>query len=164
MSKRLDDARFMAEIRGAAEGGAQIMPADVLRIFRIFGDEELERKRLEILLLEDPRPLSEAEIELARERIDAAVRKSKQRFCSFGHDGFELHETEGAAREAAAAELEACREVAPDGWPEDMEGIGWGRLEIVERVKAVERRPWTDADGAATHDEWVDYRLVPAGS
>lgn len=41
-----DTDRFLAEIRGAAEGGAQIMPYDVLRIFEIL--EELGRENLRL--------------------------------------------------------------------------------------------------------------------
>jgi hypothetical protein len=80
-------------------------------------------------------------------------------------DGFDLHDSEDAARKSAEAALEAERENARDGWDEDaVLQICWGL--IIGRVEEVERRPVEDGDGldGSKIDEFVDYGLVEDGS
>lgn len=79
-----DTDRLLASARASAEAGLSLCSYDVLRLLRVIeehGREVLrlraETKRLEGLLLDEPRPLSETEEELARARIAVDVLRRK---------------------------------------------------------------------------------------
>ena len=84
------------------------------------------------------------------------------RFYSYDPDeGFEEHNTADEASDRAEAALEACREQAPDGWPEEVHGIHWGRIlpleTIVETRGTQEQDAYAQAKGCSY---WCDYHLA----
>jgi len=85
------------------------------------------------------------------------------RYFSYEPDtGFEEHETEKEAREAAEELLAWYRDEASNRWDENVTGICWG--EIKQCIIEVDRRPVRDGDMVSPAiDEIVDYRLVDAG-
>lgn len=68
--------------------------------------------------------------------------------------GIAFHETEAAAKAAAEASLAAERDLAGEGWSENVEDICWGK--VLGRVVETDRRP---AGPEAGYDETVDYAL-----
>lgn len=87
-------------------------------------------------------------------------------------DGFEMHDTEAAARERAEKALEYYKdEAAGDGWDEEVEQVCWGKCaQKVELLWRKDRPPKDqldesncDKDGLAwgEWDEMRDYGLCP---
>ena len=92
--------RFLAEIRGAAEGGAQIMPYDVLRILRIVeyqGREILRLRVSEPQPVSGPRSLNAELVALGVPRVTVALLSADERRALI----------RAALREASAADCES---------------------------------------------------------
>jgi hypothetical protein len=98
---------------------------------------------------------------LSRRAADEGAVVVVERWFSYSMegDGFELHNTEDAARSKAEKELSIERDAADEGWGEFVDSICWGRL--YGKVDEVERRPTTEDDANASQfDEIVDYGLI----
>lgn len=94
------------------------------------------------------------------------------KYFSFTQDeGIAFHETEDAARKAAASSLETYRDVAADdGWPEDTTDICYGKiLGAVEQTSRTERPDnltdeGEDEGGTFWQEHWdhmATYELKP---
>lgn len=70
-------------------------------------------------------------------------------------DGFEVHETEDAARKRADEIMESCRDAAADdGWPEYTNEVCWGEVLQV----ACETRRW-EAEPGGRFDYMAEWEL-----
>ena len=78
-------------------------------------------------------------------------------FFSYDHeDGIEFHETAEEAKARAEKALDMDRDVAEDGWDDNVTDICWG--EVKGRVVETMRHPTTPEDNTDC-DEWVDYAM-----
>lgn len=78
-------------------------------------------------------------------------------FFSYDHeDGIEFHETAEEAKARAEKALDMDRDVAEDGWDDNVTDICWG--EVKGRVVETMRRPTTPEDNTDC-EEWVDYAM-----
>ena len=79
-------------------------------------------------------------------------------YFSYDHeDGIEFHETAEAAKARAEKALEMDRDIAPDGWPENVDDSCWG--EVRGKVVETMRRPKNECD-CCDCDEIVEYELI----
>jgi hypothetical protein len=69
---------------------------------------------------------------------------STHRFWSFDGDCRETHATEAEARATCENALDHYRDMAPEGWDEEVDQIMWG--EIRERVVVTERKTLAEYD------------------
>lgn len=121
--------------------------------------EAVELRKLARAYQLDSSPLLTRRLLEIADRLDRA-----HRWVSFGCDGLDEHQIADAARDAAASELLACRDQAPDGWPEETDTIWWGSVYVHERVVEIARRPRDpEVDYHGNWDEWIDYALRPVG-
>jgi len=75
-------------------------------------------------------------------------------------EGFGLHETEEEAKQAAQNNLDYERDMACDGWSDDVHSICWG--EVKQHIVETMSRPRTDEDIYVSDDlvTITDYGLV----
>ena len=77
--------------------------------------------------------------------------------------GYEEYTSADLAKASAEASLDKCRDLAPDGWPEGVEQIAWGRLipyGVVQQTNVVE--PEDDETGRCKREDFAclcDYEL-----
>ena len=78
------------------------------------------------------------------------------------YDGsdFNFFDTKDEAESWAADSLREYRDMAPDGWPEEVEQIFVAR--VVTAITVTERHPVEPGDQCQGCDEYVDYALVPS--
>lgn len=83
------------------------------------------------------------------------------RYFSYGSEcGFDWHNTEKEAIEAAEAVIDDYRGDACDGWSEETDSVCWGV--ILQQATKVDERPRTDDDKCdPTIDTVCDYALLP---
>lgn len=84
------------------------------------------------------------------------------RYFSYGSEcGFDWHNTEKEAIEAAEAVIDDYRGDACDGWSEETDSVCWGV--ILQQATKVDERPRTDDDKCdPAIDTVCDYALLPA--
>jgi hypothetical protein len=75
-------------------------------------------------------------------------------------NGFNLHETEEKAKQAAQNNLDYERDMACDGWSDDVHSICWG--EVKQHIVETMSRPRTDEDIYVSDDlvTITNYGLV----
>lgn len=88
----------------------------------------------------------------------AAVAAPAKYFSYSGECGIETHTTEAEALAACEEMVQACRDEAADGWPDDVDTIIWGIVlgETKERILGQVEDPV-----AAGFDYLAEYDLVP---
>lgn len=84
------------------------------------------------------------------------------RFFSYtpGNIGIDLHDTLDAAWATAEHALDDCRDDAPDGWSDEVEGICYGV--VLGRVVKVLERPALTSE-PSDWDSVADFALAPPG-
>ncbi|HBQ7250078.1 hypothetical protein [Klebsiella pneumoniae] len=98
--------------------------------------------------------LAKAYQQLAAENVGL---KAGRKFFMYSDDsGFETFETQEEAFKAAQEMIDACREDAYDGWPEEADSIRWGIV--------IQQATETDFEKPAPENGWEgssDYKLLP---
>ncbi|MFM3317008.1 hypothetical protein [Klebsiella variicola] len=98
--------------------------------------------------------LAKAFKQLASENVGL---KAGRKFFMYSDDsGFETFETQEEAIKAAHEMIDACREDAYDGWPEEADTIRWGVV--------IQQATETDFEKPAPENGWEgssDYKLLP---
>ncbi|HBT6217823.1 TPA: hypothetical protein MCD35_004677 [Klebsiella pneumoniae] len=98
--------------------------------------------------------LAKAYQQLAAENVGL---KAGRKFFMYSDDsGFETFETQEEAFKAAQEMIDACREDAYDGWPEEADFIRWGIV--------IQQATETDFEKPAPENGWEgssDYKLLP---
>lgn len=93
-------------------------------------------------------------VQLATENVGM---KDGRKFFMYSDDsGFETFETQEEAIKAAHEMIDACREDAYDGWPEEADTIRWGVV--------IQQATETDFEKPAPENGWEgssDYKLLP---
>ncbi len=106
-----------------------------------------------------------AEIESLKQQVNALAAElselnSGRKFFMYSDDsGFETFETKEEAINAAQEMIDACREDAYDGWPEEADTIRWGVV--------IQQAQETDFQKPAPDNGWVgssDYKLLPSAT
>ncbi|SBM88915.1 conserved hypothetical protein [Klebsiella variicola] len=98
--------------------------------------------------------LAKAFKQLAAENV--ALKAGSKFFMYSDDSGFETFETQEEAIKAAHEMIDACREDAYDGWPEEADTIRWGVV--------IQQATETDFEKPAPGNGWVgssDYKLLP---
>lgn len=182
-----DTDLFLSSVRSEASKGLEVAPEDALRLLALVEEHGREVLRLRATqpslgAAEQLRALARAyELDssplLTRRLLEIAdslvaspggssgehpeARVEGGLWVSCGLEGLSLHDSADEARSAAEEWLGACRERAPEGWPEETVGIMWGEVIVRGRVVEIEHRPRADGDPPGPWDEWVDYALRP---
>ncbi|MEI7195010.1 hypothetical protein WCT81_04595 [Pectobacterium versatile] len=73
-----------------------------------------------------PRDLVEAIAEVGAKAVDDFLKSGRKFFMHSDETGFEKHKTSEEAIRSAQEMIDACREDADDGWPEETDTICWG--------------------------------------
>ncbi|HFF0357534.1 TPA: hypothetical protein ACGA65_001052 [Klebsiella quasipneumoniae] len=98
--------------------------------------------------------LADQNAQLAAENVGL---KAGRKFFMYSDDsGFETFETQEEAIKAAHEMIDACREDAYDGWPEEADTIRWGVV--------IQQATETDFEKPAPENGWEgssDYKLLP---
>ncbi|HBX2743270.1 TPA: hypothetical protein MHU28_24885 [Klebsiella pneumoniae] len=98
--------------------------------------------------------LADQNAQLAAENVGL---KAGRKFFMYSDDsGFETFETQEEAIKAAQEMIDACREDAYDGWPEEADTIRWGVV--------IQQATETDFEKPAPENGWEgssDYKLLP---
>ncbi len=92
--------------------------------------------------------------QLAAENV--ALKAGRKFFMYSDDSGFETFETQDEAIKAAQEMIDACREDAYDGWPEEADTIRWGMV--------IQQATETDFEKPAPENGWEgssDYKLLP---
>lgn len=101
--------------------------------------------------------LAEQVRQLTEQRDAVVAGLSGRKFFMYSDDsGFEIFETREEAIEAAQEMIDACREDAYDGWPEEADTIRWGVV--------IQQAQETDFKKPAPENGWEgssDYKLLP---
>ncbi|HFX6758051.1 hypothetical protein [Klebsiella variicola] len=98
--------------------------------------------------------LAKAYQQLAAENV--ALKAGRKFFMYSDDSGFETFETQEEAIKAAHEMIDACREDAYDGWPEEADTIRWGVV--------IQQATETDFEKPAPENGWEgssDYKLLP---
>ena len=98
--------------------------------------------------------LADQNSQLAAENV--ALKAGRKFFMYSDDSGFETFETQEEAVKAAQEMIDACREDAYDGWPEEADTIRWGVV--------IQQSTETDFQKPAPENGWVgssDYKLLP---